>query len=70
VRDGMADQKDKRAVEPGVKKGEAIGDTATGLPGLTGLADALLQPEDQSERMDWQLSRSKKKKKRPRIEPS
>jgi hypothetical protein len=64
------DPQDKQAVEPGVKRSAAIGDKATGLPGLKNLAEALLQPEDQSERMYWQLSRSKKKKKRPRIEPS
>jgi hypothetical protein len=65
-----ADSQDKQAVEPGVKRGASSIDTIAGLPGLKNLSDALLQPEDQSERMDWQLSRSKKKKKRPRIAPS
>jgi hypothetical protein len=40
------------------------------VPDIKGLTDALLQPEDQSERMDWELKNTRKKKKRrQRIEP-
>lgn len=38
-------------------------------PDIKGLSDALLQQEDQPERMDWELKRKRKKKKRQRIEP-
>lgn len=38
------------------------------IPDLRGLADALLQPEYQGEQMDWQLKRSRRKKKK-RITP-
>lgn len=40
------------------------------LPDVKDLADALLQPEEQPERMDWQLERKRKKRKRQQLPPA
>jgi hypothetical protein len=61
-----------KAQIPGYEPENQPGNTLNASERLTdfkGLPDALLQPGDQSERMDWKLKRKRKKKKRQRIEP-
>jgi hypothetical protein len=60
-----------KAQMPGYESGKRAANafhSSEKLPGFGRLTDALLQPEEQSERMDWELKRTRKKKKRQRIE--
>ncbi|MDB5143612.1 MAG: relaxase [Mucilaginibacter sp.] len=61
-----------KAQKPGYEAGKRAANAfhnAEKLPDMKELSDALLQPEEQPERMDWELKRKRKKKKRQRIEP-
>lgn len=63
---------DAKAQKPGYEAGKQTANAfhnGEKLPDMKGLTDALLQPEEQPETMDWELKRKRRKKKRQRIEP-